>query len=235
MFTVVFARIFFASRVFVLTTAVVVLATACGRSSDSTLDAATAEKLSSQIEPALFRVEATSCNPGELKTATAVALESNKVLTVAHTFDNVNSFELTNSQGKQLSATVERVDLEKDLALLQLAQILDSPIPEFGSVTTESTVLVVGSDFESENFQTGTILETSNVFFEGQQTREAVLISSDITPGDSGSVVLNTSGELAAMVFASDIATSQGWAISATEIQDFLAEPDTDGTTMFQC
>jgi S1-C subfamily serine protease len=163
------------------------------------------------------------------------------VLTNAHVVAGERRTQVLTPSGRVLDATVVAFDSNRDLALLQVPGIAESPLPLYRGSTDvtgqEKLVGMTGAVFGhpggQDNIATTPFLVSQYVSALGRDlydqhdtTRDVFILASDLMPGDSGGAVVSTTGTVLGVAFA--IAPDRpgtSYALSYTEVDAFLATP----------
>ncbi len=180
----------------------------------------------SQIEAATLHLEAQRCIGRATNQATAVVVPGNLVVSVAHPFDETESFELLDAEGQEVDAELIYLDQQRDLAVLRILDDGSSNEPraslEFAEPDEETSVrYVTFADGDPEVGPTtieATILRYTRLTLDGAGDRAGIELRAPIKSGDSGGPVLNQDGEILGLVFATAKGSDTGWAIAIEEV-----------------
>ena len=121
---------------------------------------------------------------------------------------------------------------QRDLALLEVDGF-DDPIkvvtPEEGGT---GVITAVSGDLEVDEvaYRIARIVTASSgdIYDEGQVLRETLEIEAELGPGDSGAPLLDDSGAMVGVVFATSTGVAgSAWALHASEVEAFLGAPRT--------
>ncbi len=183
---------------------------------------------------AVLRIEATPCLGQVNQLATAVVVGPTTALTVAHTFDGIKNVQLRSSVGATTQAEVTYVDRDKDIALLSLEPgwLDPSIVPlSFEAPTEDEAVTVISfASPDGPEEKEGQITRLVTATLDGEGRRAAIKLDADIEAGDSGAPVVNESGRVVGMVFATERGTDRGWAIATEELTTALEESEDNVT-----
>ncbi|MFT7600595.1 MAG: S1-C subfamily serine protease [Acidimicrobiales bacterium] len=129
-------------------------------------------------------------------------------------------------QGPTLTATIVFLDAATDIALLAVGGPSDTGL-EFADYDGESTArLVVYADgATAPSIQQIDVVGATRATLDGEDERDALELSADIQPGDSGAPVLNDDGQVIGVVFASSRTSESSWAIASAEFTNAMAQP----------
>ncbi len=177
----------------------------------------------SQIEAATLHLDSQRCIGRTTNQATAVVVEGNLVVSVAHPFLETKSFELRDDAGQKVEAVLIYLDPERDLAVLR---ITDDSEPRkglrFAEPDEETSVRYV--TFADDDPDLGpriidaTILRYTRLTLDGVGDRAGIELRAPIESGDSGGPVLNRDGEILGLIFATAKGSDTGWAIASEEV-----------------
>lgn len=175
-----------------------------------------------EAEQSVARIEAETCTGLHTLEATAVAVGPDLLVSVAHTFERVRSFDIIGSEGQMLSSELIWLDLERDLALIRT----DDPLPRWLELGTASegevTRVISAADPNRLQVKRAVILDITSVTLDGVGERQALQLQADISSGDSGAPLVNDDGQLVGVVFATTRSADRGWAIAAEEIESVV-------------
>lgn len=176
-------------------------------------------------EGAVYRVIVEECGSPNKRRAIAAAVDNDLVVTAAHTLDQAKTVSLSAAtdggepeSDVQVAAEIVYLDLERDVAMLRLAEPAVSVLtmadpPERGSVSISSY-----ADNGEPITKSATVSQLLDATLGGEGLRAAIRLDADIEPGDSGAPVIDEDGRLVGMVFATTQGSAVGWAISSTEL-----------------
>lgn len=141
-----------------------------------------------------------------------VAISRDRILTAAHVVGTTTSM-VVYSQGQELTAKVERVDHQKDLALLSVESSNLNPVEVMeGEVDAGKGVVAWGNPRGQ--------LKSLELRVEGMTNNE-VLISPGLVPGYSGGGVFSD-GKLVGISRAIDVASGEGKVIPIRTVMDWV-------------
>lgn len=189
---------------------------ACGRPGSPTGDRRAAD--------AVYRVVAEACGSGVEEIATGAAVADDLVVTVAHTFERARSIALGRADGAAEPAELVWLDAERDLAILRLEGRV-GPWLELMATSTGDEVTVISAAGPTVETIPATVLRRVEVTLDGAGRRAGLELAAEIGPGDSGAPVVDASGAIVGIVFATDRGEPRAWAVAASEIETALAQP----------
>jgi len=195
--------------------------------------------LTASVIASTVKVEGQAC--GRIQEGSGWTVEAGMVLTNAHVVAGERRTQVLTPSGRVLDATVVAFDSNRDLALLQVPGMAESPLPLYRGSTDvtgqEKLVGMTGAVFGhpggQDNIATTPFLVSQYVSALGRDlydqhdtTRDVFILASDLMPGDSGGAVVSTTGTVLGVAFA--IAPDRpgtSYALSYTEVDAFLATP----------
>lgn len=175
------------------------------------------------------------CSPSVQTKSSGFVIEDGVVITVAHAIYESREFAVQDSMGDWHQATVQYMDLERDLAVL-VVDGLAAPAMEIASAARGDQVRML--DGAASGVVDGQVLRpvriTTEVIGDLERTtqRPGYELSLEIAGGDSGSAIVDGDGSLVAVVFARSTRREASWATSALEVQDIQNQR---GVPEWQC
>lgn len=150
-------------------------------------------------------------------TGTAFVDDQGRIVTAAHVVEDIVSLEIRDSKGNRLTPLrLIALDQAKDVAIISIKENLPR-LPAASSATTKvgSRVYVIGSPLGLELSITEGIISAKRKIADVGHLQ----ISAAISPGSSGSPVVNSKGQLLGMVVTRlEAGDSLGFALSTDEI-----------------
>jgi S1-C subfamily serine protease len=190
----------------------------------------TAPATEGQLLGSTLRIDIDACRTGKVR-ATGISLADGWIATVAHSFDGIEAFRV---EGRDLALVY--LDLDTDVALLFESDAVGPHLTLATDVDPGPARMVTYPRPDNPPEITAIeVLRLADVTLDGQGRRRALELEADINPGDSGSAVVNDSGEVIGMIFANSRGLDSGWAISADEIATALKLADTDEVEPPRC
>jgi S1-C subfamily serine protease len=179
-----------------------------------------------QPEDFVYRARIDDCRITTPQLGTVFRVSDRLLVTAAHPFEGIRSFELLDVDGQTLAADIVAMRSDKDLALLWLrepasaASVAVAPEP----VQADTPVQIITFDRDGNLIvQEGLALRRANVTLDGEDPRKAIELQADIESGDSGAPVL-FEGRAVGVVFAASRGRQSGWAVSQPEIAALIAD-----------
>lgn len=161
------------------------------------------EKKIQEVQSSVFVIEGLACGIKSL--GTGVLLEEG-VLTNAHVVAGVESVNLTDSGGTEISSHVIAIDFETDLALIDSSDVSGDPLVINNPRSKELSFAMVGSAgiIEITPVRINRLVDISitDIYGEGKYVRSGVELSANVFPGDSGGPILNAAGEVTSLIFS---------------------------------
>lgn len=149
-----------------------------------------------RLAASTVRVEGDDC--GVIQTGSGWMLDEGLVVTNAHVVAGNDRVSLTTVDGREADATVVGFDPSVDLALLRTS--LRRPALPVADPSTRDRGVVFGypggGPLRPSPFQVGDLIAATgrDIYDRGLVTRDLVVLSSDLEPGDSGSAVVREDG-----------------------------------------
>jgi S1-C subfamily serine protease len=135
-----------------------------------------------------------------------VADENGNILTAYHVVEGHTEVTVRFVDGSETTATVDREEPEKDLAVLHVDQLPDSVIPATlaGTVQPGDKVMAIGAPFGIEGTLTEGIVSGLNRSFvvedTGQVLTNMIQFDAAVNPGNSGGPLIDMSGRVVGIV-----------------------------------
>lgn len=176
------------------------------------------------------RVSGPAC--GRVQVGSGFSPRADLTITAAHVVAGVTRPEVLRPDGRRLPATVVAFDPNKDLAVLRVNNLNQTPLPlgtavvgtdgaVFGHPNGQAPVEVSPARIVAQ----GTV-RIPNLYGQGPVSREILRLASRLDPGDSGAPVVDTAGRVVGVAFA--VAATRpdvAFAVTSGELQPLLARP----------
>lgn len=175
------------------------------------------------------------CSPSLQTTSSGFLIEEGIVITVAHAIYESREFAIQDSTGEWHRATVQHMDLERDLAVLAVDNLAVSPMQLVTAVAGDSVRMLNGA---ASGVVDGEILRQVRITTEvigdldQKSQRSGYELSVDILGGDSGAAIVDDDENLVGVVFARSTRRDASWATSASEVQEIR---DRSGGPEWEC
>ena len=195
--------------------------------------------LQARIAASTVKVEGEACR--RIQEGSGWTVQPGLILTNAHVVAGElhTSVRLPSARGTMLPAKVVQFDPSRDLALLSVPGLTESPLPLLNAQRTPAAQQRVvgdrGAVFGHPGGQDPLRVTPAEVrqyvsalgrdLYDGHDTkRDVFVLASNLMPGDSGGALVDTTGTVVGVAFA--IAPDRpgtSYALSYTEVQGFLA------------
>lgn len=175
------------------------------------------------------------CSTRLQSTSSGFVIDDELVVTVAHAIYESRDFAVRDSTGRWHHASVQFMDLERDLAVLRVRALGATPMATRPAMNGDRVVMLEGA---ASGTVGGEIMRrvgiTTEVIGDRSQStrRSGYELTIDIQGGDSGSAVIDESGSLVGVVFARSTGRDASWATSVTEMAGIV---DARGVPEWTC
>lgn len=185
-------------------------------------------------------VEATGC--GGVQEGSGFFVEPDLVATNAHVVAGADSVRLVLHDGSTASGRVVTFDDDRDLALISVDEVRRPALPlaqaeigegaaVFGHPGGQDELRVAPATVSEEIDAVG-----RDIYNDGRVPRRVVVLAADLQRGDSGSAVVDATGNAIGVVFA--IAPDRpgtAYALSISELRAVLGAPRSSGAATGAC
>jgi len=154
-------------------------------------------------------------------TSSGFVIDDELVVTVAHAIYDSRDFAVRDSTGRWHQATVQHMDLERDLAVIRVPSLAASPMPIRAAEQGDSVRMTAGA---ASGTVDGEVIRRVRLRTEVIGDRDSVSarsgyeLSVPIKGGDSGSAVVDDDGFLVGVIFARSTRRDASWATSVSEM-----------------
>src|SRR3954453_6363935 len=202
----------------------------------STLSAA----LQSRVTASTGRVEGQACN--RLQDGSGFAVAPNTIVTNAHVVAGGRRTVVLRPGGTRLPATVVMFDSDRDLAILDVPNLGQAPLPiGVGKVKDQGAVFGHPGgtpDVVISPAPIGQQVEAvgRDLYDTHQTRRDVFILAAALHPGDSGGALVNEAGNVVGVAFA--IAPDRpgtAYALTSKELNGALGEGRRAGTSTGAC
>ena len=194
----------------------------------------------SRVTASTVRVEGQACN--RLQDGSGFAVAANTVVTNAHVVAGEKKTFVFRPDGAKLPASVVMFDSDRDLAVLNVPNLGQAPLPidsaevgdqgaVFGHPGGVVEVVVSPAAVRQQVDAVGRDLYDSH-----QTKRDVFILASALRPGDSGGALVNRGGAVVGVAFA--IAPDRpgtSYALTSKELNGALGEPRRAGVSTGAC
>lgn len=187
------------------------------------------------VTASTVRVNTEGCGRRYVGSGWTVA--AGRVVTNAHVVAGADAITIRRPDGQELEATLRHFDPDRDLAVLEVADLEQQPL-ELGPVIEGGDGASIGYPGGQDAPRVAAVSvreqRTTNgrdIYGRDPANREVVFLAAQLRQGDSGSPVIDTDGDVVGIVFAisPDRATT-AYALAPSELEAVLAGPTTDDT-----
>ena len=195
-----------------------------------------------------MKVVATGCDRLGARVGSGFVVGDQLIATNAHVVagSEQQGVILDGDVDNPLAATVVAIDIERDLALLQVPG-LDRPPLVIDSANVGESVDGLGYPGDALLVEPSpatvterTSVEFGDIYGQGAAERDTLVLAGDVDPGDSGSAVVDDDGQVVGVVFG--VLTDElgneldvALAVSDVELAAILQSPQTPGTPTGAC
>lgn len=186
--------------------------------------------VTARVAASTVKVEGQACD--RIQAGSGFAVGPELVVTNAHVVagEPAGQTDVDTPSGRELPATVVRFDPNRDLALLSVPGLDDTPLTigtasvgnqgaVFGHPDGQSALAVTPARISSEVDAVGRDLYDTHT-----TSRDVFILASDLAPGDSGGALVAPSGQVVGVAFAIDPNQSgTSYALSYKVLNSFLA------------
>lgn len=198
--------------------------------------------LAQRVLDSTVKVEGQAC--GEIIEGSGFAVAPDLVVTNAHVVagEPRGDTSVLRPDGKVLPATVVMYDPNRDIALLSVPGLGESPLPVaspqiggagavFGHPNGQDQVAVSPARISQEENAVG-----PDIYGGHDVTRAILVLASSLAHGDSGGALVDPGGQVVGVAFAiSANSSGTAYALSSSELQQALAEPRSAGASTEGC
>ncbi len=184
------------------------------------------------VAQSTVKVQGQACS--RIQDGSGFAVGPNLVATNAHVVAGEPSgqTQVITYAGRVLPATVVMFDPNRDLALLSAANLGDTPLAVatgapgqkgaiFGHPEGRPQLAVIPAGVAEQIRAVG-----SNLYDTATTVRNVFVLAASVVPGDSGGALVNTSGAVIGVTFATDAANpDKAYALTSKELRAGLSEP----------
>lgn len=184
-----------------------------------------------------FVVEGLACQRKAI--GSGIAVEAG-ILTNAHVVAGTDELHVIDRNGDQHLAKIVAFDPQSDLALLHVdglyAPALPIALPERGAYG----VALVGGGGQVKaipaNIDRVVDINIADIYGEGEYRRKGMQLEADISPGDSGGAIIDSSGSVVGLIFSrSNNTDGVSYAVSSEEFSLVTREILPNGANNGEC
>lgn len=177
----------------------------------------------------VVKIEGRGC--GGRVTGSGFPIASNLVITNAHVVAGTAQTTVTSERGR-VSGKVILFDPVRDVAIVQVSG-LNVPSLTLTDITRGAAAAVIGYPGGGPQRVAAAVVDGrmtargQDIFGQSTVTRDVVVVSGEIQPGNSGGPIVDEAGQVVGVVFARSLShPGQGFALTAKEIAPDLQSLD---------
>ena len=183
-----------------------------------------------RVTASTVKVEGTACR--SVRDGSGFSVARDLVMTNAHVVAGQDDTVVVRPDGSRLEATAVAFDPDRDLALLSVPGLGQSPLA-IASGAVGSTVAVFGHPGGQADIKVSPASIRQQVRAVGRGLygsavvrRNVYVLAADLAPGDSGAGLFNEDGEVVGVAFAiAPDRDTTAYALTAEEMRGLLEEP----------
>ena len=184
-----------------------------------------------------FVVEGLACQRKAI--GSGIAVEAG-ILTNAHVVAGTDELHVIDRNGDQHLANIVAFDPQTDLALLHVDGLNPPALPIALPTKGAYGVALVGGDGQVKaipaNIDRVVDINIADIYGEGEYQRKGMQLEADISPGDSGGAIIDSSGSVVGLVFSrSNNTDGVSYAVSSEEFSLVTREISPNGANNGEC
>ncbi|MFM8249274.1 MAG: trypsin-like peptidase domain-containing protein, partial [Acidimicrobiaceae bacterium] len=181
---------------------------------------------------AVVLITSTGCRSAETRTVGTI-IDGGFILTVAHGVAGQNLNQITTTTGAVFEASIAAIDIDLDLALLQVDGTFQSQLSEplrLVAAKTGERVSFVAFDDNEQFTRDAKIkrrlkINTQDIYLKNKTSRPGLEVELEVNVGNSGGPLINRSGEVVGIVWStSRVVKNRSWATRSEAISALLTE-----------
>jgi len=191
---------------------------------------ALAPDLVDRVIASTVRVSGQAC--GRILTGSGFAADTETIVTNAHVVAGVDNPSIIRPDGRRLPATTVVFDPNRDLAVLSVPGLGETPLP-VGTATIGTDAAVFGHPGGQEDVEVSPArIEAAinalgrDLYGDSTTRRDIYILAAQLAPGDSGGALVDTDGAVVGVAFA--VAPDQpatAYALATAELTAILDVP----------
>lgn len=196
--------------------------------------------ITSQVAAATVRVNGVACDVRLAGSGFSAGPDT--VVTNAHVVAGETTTSVLRPDGKTLPATVQVFDPDRDLAVLSVPGLGEPALPVASAVTGETDTIYghpLGQAVLSAipaRVNRKVSADIGDIYGQSGDVRQILVMNSNLQPGDSGSPVVNSAGQVVGVAFASySLQRSVAFAIASEELAPVLSQPHSGAVSTGPC
>ncbi|MFM8453230.1 MAG: serine protease [Acidimicrobiaceae bacterium] len=188
---------------------------------------------------AVVLITSTGCRSAETRTVGTI-IDGGFILTVAHGVAGQNLNQITNTTGTVFEASIAAIDIDLDLALLQVDGTFQSQLSEplrLVAAKTGERVSFVAFDDNEQLTRDAKIkrrlkINTQDIYLKNKTSRPGLEVELEVNVGNSGGPLINRSGEVVGIVWStSRVVKNRSWATRSEAVNALLAEASANASS----
>ena len=161
------------------------------------------------------------------------------ILTVAHGVAGQALIQITTANGTVFEATIAAIDINLDLALLNVEGITESqlsaPLRLVAAKPGERVSFVAFNDqqqfIRDAKIKRRLKINTQDIYLKNKTSRPGLEVELSVSVGNSGGPLINKSGEVVGIVWStSRVVKNRSWATRSEAVNALLAKASTNAS-----
>ena len=194
-----------------------------------------------RVRPSTMNIEARGC--GGIHEGSGFVVEAELVATNAHVVAGSESLEVVlDDGGSRLAAELVAIDTGTDLALLRVPGLSRRPLP-LGTAEDGSEAAVFGHPGGQDELRIAPAVVADSqvalgrdIYDRNVASREILILAAEVRQGDSGSAVVDPSGQVVGVLFAvAPDRPATAYALDVGELRRLLDDPRDPSTPSGAC
>ncbi|MEY3478156.1 MAG: hypothetical protein RL415_419 [Actinomycetota bacterium] len=187
---------------------------------------------------AVVLITSTGCRSAETRTVGTI-IEGGFILTVAHGVAGQALNQITTANGTVFEATIAAIDIDLDLALLNVEGVTESqlsaPLRLVSAKPGERVSFVAFNDqqqfIRDAKIKRRLKINTQDIYLKNKTSRPGLEVELAVDVGNSGGPLINKSGEVVGIVWStSRVVKNRSWATRSEAVTALLAEASTNAS-----
>ncbi|MEY2744252.1 MAG: hypothetical protein RJA65_255 [Actinomycetota bacterium] len=187
---------------------------------------------------AVVLITSTGCRSAETRTVGTI-IEGGFILTVAHGVAGQALNQITTANGTVFEATIAAIDIDLDLALLNVEGVTESqlsaPLRLVSAKPGERVSFVAFNDqqqfIRDAKIKRRLKINTQDIYLKNKTSRPGLEVELEVNVGNSGGPLINKSGEVVGIVWStSRVVKNRSWATRSEAVTALLAEASTNAS-----
>ncbi|MFM8942838.1 MAG: serine protease [Acidimicrobiaceae bacterium] len=188
---------------------------------------------------AVVLITSTGCRSAETRTVGTI-IDGGFILTVAHGVAGQNLNQITTTTGTVFEASIAAIDIDLDLALLQVDGTFQSQLSEplrLVAAKPGERVSFVAFDDNEQFTRDAKIkrrlkINTQDIYLKNKTSRPGLEVELEVNVGNSGGPLINRSGEVVGIVWStSRVVKNRSWATRSEAVNALLVEASANASS----